>query len=99
HALAGVELQVDAVERAMGAVVLAGAFQGDLYGAHRAALMAPAAGRAGGCISGALSMTPPGSSAGNCDCAQRTMETAGLLSRMRAAGARQRIWSTTSLGR
>ena len=52
-----------------------------------------------GRISGALSKTPPGYSAGKRACAQRTSCTAGLLVSSLACGRVQRISSMTSLGR
>src|SRR5690606_17300327 len=51
------------------------------------------AGAGGGAMSGLESITPPGSRAGNCDCAQRITWTAGLLTSSLACGA---IHSTLS---
>ena len=56
-------------------------------------------GRAGGAMSGWLSTTPPGSSAGNCACAQRITCTAGLFISTFACGAVQSTRSTRSFGR
>ena len=64
------------------------------HGANRAK-----AGGCGGFISGAVSITPPGWIAGNAACAHLTTCTAGLLSSILAAGARQMTWSIRSLGR
>src|SRR5690606_12220877 len=52
-----------------------------------------------GRMSGALSTTPPGYSAGMRACAQRTICTAGLLVSALAAGSVQSTRSMTSLGR
>src|SRR5690606_27791662 len=52
-----------------------------------------------GRISGALSMTPPGYSAGKRACAMRTSCTAGLLMSALAAGSVHSTTSITSLGR
>ncbi|MNT46806.1 hypothetical protein D3C72_1834770 [compost metagenome] len=97
-ALAFAQSQVQAVDGPQPAIVLADARKGHKVGVHGVSFGFAASG-AGGFISGALSMTPPGSRAGNCDCAHRTMEMAGLFSRMRAEGARHSNWPTTSLGR
>ena len=59
----------------------------------------PIFGRAGGAMSGWLSTTPPGSSAGNCACAQRITCTAGLFISTFACGAVQSTRSTRSFGR
>src|SRR5690606_9670527 len=56
-------------------------------------------GREGGPISARESTTPPGSSAGNCDCAQRITCTAALVLRSFACGAAHTTLSTRSLAR
>src|SRR5690606_16233254 len=64
---------------------------GDANDLHRRCHGRPVSiGRAGGAISGRLSTTPPGSSAGNWACAQRMTCTAGLLISTFACGAVQR---------
>ena len=52
-----------------------------------------------GRISGWLSITPPGSSAGNADCDQRTSCTAGEPIKSFAAGWVHSTWSMLSFGR
>jgi hypothetical protein len=92
---AGRQRERDVAHRLDAAVSLADAVELD---GHRPSPPAQVR-RAGGAISGWPSTTPPGKSAGNCDCAQRITCTAGLLASTLACGAVHITRSITSFGR
>src|SRR5581483_2191507 len=96
HRLPSAEFKGDVGYRGDAPVVLRYVADGNrrVHGALPAALR-----RAGGDMSGWLSITPPGSSAGNCAWAQRITGTAVLLIRTLAAGAVHNTRSMRSFGR
>src|SRR5690606_27052253 len=99
HAFARRQFEAHLPDGLLGAIALRDTFQIDPRMAHEPSCAAGGGATSGGRIRGALSITPPGCSAGNWDCAQRITWTAGLLTSSLAAGAVHSTRSMISLGR